>query len=382
MVSIARPIVLFAIIGTMLLVNSGYVSSASSDLALENIWWAPQQPVFAGPLTVVVDVKNVGDSPSSDSYTLMLYVDGWGVGGWLVPRQYPTLSPTIAPGQTQTWHWNISDWTVFKDGDHEVKAVVKESNDPNATNDVLTKTLKISSSDHVNDFNIFSYGMCKGLDKKTSQAADITDNYKLTDDHATLFLYTDLKQTSEVYEKIVNTGFTLKFYSPNGTLHRDMVLNATTTTYLFQMTQQKDENGRPYVIVYLPSLFINKDYSGYGGPGQLINDPPYQALNNYPGIWRAEAWNKGRLLFVKRFIVGDASKYTLTTTSTVTSSSTSISSSLNETALTTEQTQTPMTTATEIPPSEAPGGLVTIVGAIVALAVLAAGAVLMKRKKK
>jgi hypothetical protein len=72
------------IIGTIFLANLDHVYSVSGDLTVDYLMWEPEHPVSGGPLTVSGRIKNVGDAPSSDKYTLPLYVDDWWVDGWLV----------------------------------------------------------------------------------------------------------------------------------------------------------------------------------------------------------------------------------------------------------------------------------------------------------
>lgn len=181
------------IIGTVFLASLDHVFSVSGDLTVDYLMWEPEHPVSGGPLTVSGRIKNVGDVPSSDKYTLSLYVDDWWIDGWLVRLVgfQPTVSPKISPSRPQVWHFKISDWTVFKQGNHQVKAIVNEPNDPNPDNNWLVKTLSISPGDYSSDFNIVNYGMCNRIDEQ-GLPVDITETFSFNDELAISYFYTDI----------------------------------------------------------------------------------------------------------------------------------------------------------------------------------------------
>lgn len=342
----------------MLFVNFGCVLSASSDLTVQNIRWDSQLPVFAGPLTLYVDIKNVGDGPSSNQWTLSLYVDDW-----LVGEIGPEVSPGFSPNQTQTWYWNISARTLFKDGDHQVKAAVVEPNDPNSSNNVLVKTLSISPSDYSNDFNIPSYGMCRNY-VQNNRPANITDTYSLNDENVIVFFYTDISST-DIRQKVSNLTF--NFYSPNGTLHKQY--------NVYVVSINRDALGRDFTI-FTRQISVNKDYSGFGKPGDPLYDPGYQALNKYPGTWRVEVYNKGHLLFAKRFIIGEATTYIVSSTSSVMSSE---STTLTATQTTISLPPTTAQTLAQVSGSQFPSGYLVAIAAIVVMCV-AVTVVLVRRR--
>ena len=348
------------IIGTILLTNLDHVFSASSDLMLEYLTWEPEHTVFGGLLSVHGTIKNVGDTQSSDKYTLSLYVDDWRVDGWLVRLAgfQPTVSPEIAPGGTQVWHFKISDYAVFKQGDHQVKAVVTEPGDPNPDNNELVKTLSISPGDYSSDFSIVNYGMCNKIDEKDLPVG-ITENYSFDDELAVSYFYTDIKH-ADWPEKIgQESNLTFKFYSPNGTLHRERSGG-------YSILLGRDPSGRE-VTGFACQLFINTDLQAYGNEGDPLYDPGYQALNKYPGTWRVEVFNKGHLLFAKKFIIEDASSHTLSTTSTSEPTSRPTLNTQNST--------------TESLGSQVLGEYATVV-ATIAIVAVAGSAVLLRRKKR
>jgi hypothetical protein len=346
------------VIGTIFMANLGYVFSASSDLMIDYLVWEPEHPVSGGPLSVHGRIRNVGDMQSSDKYALSVYVDDWWVDGWLVRMTgfQPIVSPKIFPSRAQVWHFGISDYAIFKRGDHQVKAVVTEPNDPNPDNNELVKTLSISPGDYGSDFNIVNYGMCNRIDKD-GLPVGITENYGLNDELAISYFYTDIKQADWPQEIGTKTNLAFRFYSPNGTLHRE----SSGYSVLFG----RDPNRRE-ITGFALQLFINKDLHAQGERGDPLYDPGYQALNKFPGTWRVEVVNKGHLLFAKRFMIERESGHTLSTTSTLqlTSSSTSRS----------EQT------STEDLGSMVPGGYATVV--VVVVVVAAVGCIILLKRKK
>ena len=72
------------ILGTVFLASLDHVFCASSDLTIDYLAWEPEHPVSGGPPAVNGRIRNVGDAPSSNNYTLSLYVDDWWIDGWLV----------------------------------------------------------------------------------------------------------------------------------------------------------------------------------------------------------------------------------------------------------------------------------------------------------
>jgi len=349
------------IIGTIFLANLDHVYPVSGDLTVDYLMWEPEHPVSGGPLTVSGRIRNIGDAPSSDKYTLSLYVDDWWVDGWLVRLVgfQPKVSASISPVRAQVWHFKISDWTVFKQGNHQVKAVVNEPNDPSPDNNWLTKTLSISPGDYSSDFNIVNYGMCHRIDEQ-GLPVDITEAFSFNDELAVSYFYTDVRH-ADWQEKIgQKTSLTFKLYSPNGTLHRERSEG-------YSVLLSRDPSDRE-ITGFAFQLFINKDSQTYGKEGDPSYDPGYQALNKYPGTWRVEVFNQGHQLFVKRFIIENVSSRTLSTTSA--------SEPTSRSTLTTEQTST-----TEGLESQIPGGYATIVGVIALIAVVG-GVILVRGRKR
>jgi len=292
------------VIGTIFLANLDPVFPASTDLMVEGISWEPEHPISGSFLYLHGSIKNVGDNPSSDKYAISLYVDDWWIDGWLVRLAgfQPTVSPKITPGRTQAWHFRISDYAVFKQGGHQVKAVVNEPNDPNPDNNELVKTLSISPSDYSDDFNIVNYGMCKRIDEY-GLPVNITNIYDLNDELAISYVYTDIKHADSREKMGQKTNLTFRSYSPNGTLHQE-----SNSGYSILLV--RDRSGRE-ITGFASQLSLKK-----GDPG-------------YQGEWRVEVLNKGHLLFAKRFIIEDVSTRTLSTTT-----------STPRSTLMTEQTQT------------------------------------------
>ena len=285
-----------------------HVLPASSDLKIDDITWEPEHPVYQGLLTVNVVITNVGNLQSSGKYTISLYVDDWWIDGWLsrwVGFQ-PTSTPAIAPGQREVWHFKISDWTVFEEGKHQVRALVNDTNDPNLRNNELTKTLSFLPSNYSNGFNIVNYGMCKKIDEN-GLPVNITETYGLKDEPAISYAYTDIKHANWQERIGEKTNLIFRFYSPNGTLHAER-----NTGY--SILQVKDPNGREITGVTF-EISINKDHQARGKEGDPFYDPGYQALNKYPGTWRIEASNKGHPFFSKSFIIENASIKTSSSTS-------------------------------------------------------------------
>jgi hypothetical protein len=288
-----------------------HVLPASSDLKIDDITWEPEYPVYQGLLTVNLVVTNVGNMQSSGKYTISLYVDDWWIDGWLsrwVGFQ-PAPTPAIAPGQREVWHFKISDWTVFEEGKHQVKALVNDTNDPNAENNGMSKTLSILPSNYSNGFNIVNYGMCKNIDEN-GLPVNITEIYGLKDELAISYAYTDLKHADWPQRIGEKTNLTFRFYSPNGTLHAER-----STGY--SILPVRDPYGREITGVTF-EISINKDHQAHGKEGDPFYDPGYQALNKYPGAWRVEASNSGHLFFSKNFIVENASIKTSSSTSSKT----------------------------------------------------------------
>ena len=292
--------------GTVLLANPDHAFSASSDLMVEYLTWEPEHPLSGGPFSVHGRIRNIGGTQSSDKYTLSVYVDDWWVDGWLVRMTgfQSTVSPRIAPSQAQVWHFGISDYAIFKRGNHQIKAIVSEPNDSKPDNNELVKTLSISPGDYSSDFNIVNYGMCNGIDED-GLPVGITENYSLNDKLAISYFYTDLAHSEWAEEIGQKTGLSFRFYSPNGTLHAE--------SRGYSVLPVKDPGGREITGVAL-QLFINKDSQALGKEGDPLYDPGYQALNKYLGIWRAEVFNKGHLVFSKRFIIEDTSSRIMSTT--------------------------------------------------------------------
>ena len=326
------------IIGTILLTNLDHVFSASSDLMLEYLTWEPEHTVFGGLLSVHGTIKNVGDTQSSDKYTLSLYVDDWRVDGWLVRLAgfQPTVSPEIAPGGTQVWHFKISDYAVFKQGDHQVKAVVTEPGDPNPDNNELVKTLSISPGDYSSDFSIVNYGMCNKIDEKDLPVG-ITENYSFDDELAVSYFYTDIKH-ADWPEKIgQESNLTFKFYNQEGFLYVERNSG-------YSILLARDPTGR--------------EITGFALQLSL------SALD-YQGAWRVEVFNEDHRILAKRFMIGDMSSRTLST-----------STSTSEPASTGEQTST-----TKDLVGQVPGAYMGMVGAI-AVAAVGCGVILVMRRKK
>jgi hypothetical protein len=347
------------VIGTIILANLDHVFPASSDLTVEYLTWKPEHPVSGGSLSVDAGIRNVGDAQSSDKYTLSMYVDDWWVDGWLVRMTgfQPTVSRKIAPGWMQVWHFRISDYAVFKRGNHQIKAIVSEPNDPNFDNNGLAMTLSISPGDYGGDFNVVNYGMCNRIGED-GLPIGITENYSLDDELAISYFYTDIKHTDWPEKIGSKTNLTFRFYSPNGTLHRE-------NSGGYSILPGRDPSGRE-ITGFALQLLIGKDLQAQGKEGDLMYDPGYQALDKFPGTWRVEVLNKGHLLFTKKFIIEHTSTHTFSTTSPLqlTSSSTSR----------TEQA------STEDLGSVVPGGYPTIVGTIAIMVV--GGVILLRRRKR
>jgi hypothetical protein len=348
------------IMGTVLLANPDRAFSASSDLMVDYLTWEPEHPLSGGPFSVHGRIRNVGDTQSSDKYTLSVYVDDWWVDGWLVRMTgfQPTVSPKIAPGRAQVWHFGISDYAIFKRGNHQIKAIVSEPNDPNSDNNELVRTVSISPGDYSSDFNIVNYGMCNRIDED-GLPVGIAENYSSNEELAISYFYTDIKH-ADWPEKIgPKTNLTFRFYSPNGTLHRE-------SSGGYSILLGRDPSGRE-ITGFALQLFIGKDLQAQGKEGDPLYDPGYQALGKFLGTWRVEVLNKGHLLFAKRFIIEHEPSHTLSTTSPLqlTSSSTSR----------TEQA------STEDLGNMVPGGYATVVGTI-AVVVVGVCVILLKRKKR
>ena len=315
--------------------------------------WEPEHPVSGGSLSVNGRIRNVGDAQSSGKYTLSTYVDDWWVDGWLVRMTgfQPTVSPKIAPGQAQVWHFRISDYAIFKRGNHQIKAIVSEPNDPNPDNNGLVMTLSISPGEYSSDLNIVNYGMCNRIGED-SLPIDITENYASGDEVAISYFYTDIKHTDWPEKIGPKTNLTFRLYSPNGTLHRE-------NSGGYSILLARDPSGRE-ITGFALQLLIRKDLQAQGKEGDPTYDPGYQALDRFPGTWRVEVINKGHLLFTKKFIIQHTSSHTVTTTSTTNSTSTTSSTT---------------STTTSIPPSPIPGFptesiLMGLVGGMIALTIL------------
>jgi hypothetical protein len=348
------------VIGTILLANLDHAFSASSDLTVEYLTWEPEHPVSGGSFSVHGRIRNVGDAQSSDKYTLSVYVDDWWVDGWLVRMTgfQPTASPKIAPDRTQVWHFGISDYAVFKRGNHQIKAIVSEPNDPNSDNNELARTVSISPGDYSSDFNIVNYGMCNRLDED-GLPIGITENYSSNEELAVSYFYTDIKH-ADWPEKIgPKTNLTFRLYSPNRTLHRE-------SSGGYSILLGKDPSGRE-ITGFALQLFIDKDLQAQGKEGDPLYDPGYQALGKFLGTWRVEVLNNGHLLFAKRFVIEHASSRTLSTTSPPQLTSSSPSR--------TEQA------STEDMGKMVPGGYATVVGTI-AVMVVGACVILLRRRKR
>ncbi len=347
--------------GAISLAGFDRVFCASSDLTVDALAWEPEHPVSGGPLTINGRIRNVGDVPSSRNYTLSLYVDDWWIDGWLVRLvgSQPKVIVSISPVRAQVWHFRISDWTVFKKGNHEVQALVSEPSDPNPSNNWLNKTMVISAGDYSSGFNIVNYGMCNRIDEQ-GLPVDITENYDLSDELAISYFYTDVKHADWQKKLGQEAGLIFRLYSPNGTLHRE-------TSEGYSVLPSRDPGDREITGVAL-QLFINKSLQANGSEGDPSYDPGYQALNKYPGIWGVEVYNEGHRLFTKRFIIEKLPSRTVSTTST-------LEPTLGLT-LTTEQTAT--TAGLE---GQIPGGYATVVG-VIALIVVVGCAVLARRRKE
>ena len=326
------------IMGTIFLASLDPVFSASSDLTVEYVIWEPEHPVSGGPLSFHGRIKNVGDAQSSDRYTLSVYVDDWWVDGWLVRMvgYQQTVSPKISPNRTQVWHFSVSDYAVFKQGSHQVKAVVNEPNDPNPRNNELVKTFSISPGDYGNDFNIVNYGMCKKIDE-SGLPVDITQVFSLNDELAVSYFYTDIKHADQAGKMGQSTNLIFKFYNPKGTLHV--------------------ERNSGY------SILLAKDPTGREITGCALQ-LSLSALD-YQGAWRVEVFNKDHRILAKRFMIENVSSRTLSTTT-----------STSEPTSTSEQTS-----ITKDLVGQVPGAYMGIVGAI-AIAAVGCGVILVMRRKK
>jgi hypothetical protein len=344
------------IMGTILLANLDNVYCASVDLALEYFTWEPEHPVSGGPLSIHVRINNAGDTISSDKYVVSLYIDDEWIDGWFarLVNYQPPVNPRVAPGRPEVWHFSISDHAILKQGDHQIKAVVTDPSDQNPNNNELVKTLSINPGNYSSDFNIINYGMCSRIDQE-KLPVNITDSYGVNDEVAVSYAYTDIKHADWSEEMGKEGSLIFRLYSPNGTLHRE---RGDGYSILFAT----DPNGRE-ITGFAFQLFINKDLQAYGKKGDPSYDPGYEALGKFPGIWRVELFSYGHLLFLKRFIIEEASSHTSST------------ATLSESTLGNEQT--PTTYGQE---DQVLGGYLTVAGAIVIVAVM--GAILLKRKKR
>ena len=218
--------------------------------------------------------------------------------------------------------------------------------------------MSISPGDYSSDFNIVNYGMCHRIDED-GLPVGITENYSSNEELAIFYFYTDIKHT-DWQEKIgPETNLTFRFYSPNGTLHRE-------SSGGYSILLAKDPSGRE-ITGFALQLLIGKDVQAQGKEGDPLYDPGYQALDKFPGTWNVEILNKGHHLFVKKFIIQHASSRTLSTTSPL--QQTSNSASMTEQA------------STEDLGSMVPGGYAMIVG-IIAVVVVGGCVVLLKRRKR
>ncbi len=150
-------------------------------------------------------------------------------------------------------------------------------------------------------------------------------------------------------------SLTFRFYSPNGTLHRERSDG-------YSVLLARDPNGKE-ITGFAYQVSINKGLEASGSKGDPLYDPGYEALGKFPGMWRVEVFNEDHLLFVKRFIIEEASSHTSSTAPP------------SESTLKTEQTST-----TYGQEGQVLGGYLAVVGAIVLVAVI--GAILLKRKKR
>ena len=344
------------IMGTVFLTSLDHAFSASTDLAVEYLTWDPERPVSGGPLSIHGRIRNAGDNASSDKYVVSLYVDDWWIDGWLtrLVGYQPTVSPRIATGRSQVWHFRISDYAIFKQGDHQIKAVVAEPNDQNPQNNELAKTLSIYPGNYSNDFNIINYGMCNRIDQD-SLPVGITETYTSDEEAAISYAYTDIKHADWPAMMPQSASLTFKFYSPNGTLHRGRSEG-------YSVLLARDPNGKE-ITGFAYQVSITKGLEASGSKGDPLYDPGYEALGKFPGTWRVEVFNEDHLLFVKRFIIEEAS------------SPTSSTAPPSESTLKTEQTSTTYSQGGQVL-----GGYLGVVGAIVLVAVV--GAILLKRKKR
>jgi hypothetical protein len=343
-------------LGTIFSANLDLAFPASTDLAVEYLTWDPEKPASGGPFSIHGRIRNAGDTISSDKYTVSLYIDDWWIDGWstrLVGHQ-PTISPKIAADRSQVFHFRASDYAIFKQGEHQIKAVVTEPNDQNPTNNELVRTLSIYQGNYSTDFNIINHGMCNGIDKD-SLPVDITETYSMDDEAAVAYAYTDIKHADWPAMMSQKASLTFKFYSPNGTLHRERSEG-------YSVLLARDPNGKE-ISGFAYQLSITKNVEAYGTKGGPSYDPGYEALGKYPGIWRVEIFNVGHLLFAKRFIIEE------------TSSQISSTSLPPESTLTSEQTST-----TYSQDGQVLVGYSILVGVIALAAV--GGAVLLKRRKR
>ena len=345
------------IMETLLLANLTPACSASADLTVDYLTWEPEHPISGGPLSIHVRINNAGNTISSDKYSVSLFIDDWWIDGWfsrLVGYQ-PAINPRVVPGRPEVWHFEISDYAIFKEGDHQIRAIVAEPSNPNQVSSELVKTLNISQGNYSSNFNIINYGMCNRIDQD-GLPVGITENYSSKDEVATPYAYTDIKHADWPVVMNQKASLTFKFYSPNGTLHRERSEG-------YSVLLAEDPNGRE-ITGFSFQLFITKDLQEYGTRGSSSYDPGYLALNKFPGIWRVEVLNENHLLFMKRFIIEAASNHS--------SSTVSPSESTAETEL---------TSTTHGPVGQALGSNLAIIGVVVLIAV-GAGAILSKRGKR
>jgi hypothetical protein len=349
---------LAVIFGTIVEVNLDQGFSASTDLTIEYLTWDPEDPVSGGLLQVHGIIRNVGDIVSSDKYVVSVFVDEWWIDGWLtrLTGYQPPVSPRAATGRPEVFHFKVSDYAIFKQGDHQIKAIVTDPTDSNPNNNALVKPLYISSGDYSSDFNIVNYGMCNRIDEN-SLPVNITENYRYNAEAAISYAYTDVKHVDWQERMSDNNSLRLRLYNPNGALHSE-----ASEGYSALFT--RDLNGRE-ITGFAKTLSINKDHPPNGVKGNPSYDPGYLALNKIPGVWRIEVLNENHLLFTKRFIIEDE----LSRTSSTTAKSETASES-------TMRTEIPTTHNSD---DQLVRGYVAVIGVIVVVGV---GSLILARRKR
>ncbi len=303
-------------IGTAFLAGLNQVVPASEDLTVIDLTWEPEHPVHRGFLIVNVVIENVGQTQSSNKYTMSLYVDGWRIDGWLARLIgfQPAATPRIPPNGREVWHYRISDRTVLKPGNHQLSAAVNEPNDLNPENNELSKTVSISPAEYSSDFNIINYGMCKEIGGD-GLPLNITETYSSNDVMAVSYFYADITHADWQAKRGQGTNFTFRVYSPNGTLHVERSNG-------YSILLARDPDGKE-ITGFALQLSVNRDFEARGKEGDPRYEPGYQALGKHLGIWKVEIVNKDHPILSDEFII-----------ETRLSQSSSTASSRSESALT------------------------------------------------